>query len=204
MRISGSPPHARGRQKSHQRRIPNLRITPACAGKTITPGRSGTPGRDHPRMRGEDSASGPAGRASSRDHPRMRGEDLDGLGPEWRYGGSPPHARGRRVPDIARPSFLGITPACAGKTFSARKSEPRSRDHPRMRGEDSSGGISGPWEPGSPPHARGRPTGMVHGRGEARITPACAGKTAASTSRPLRLTDHPRMRGEDSASSCRP
>ena len=133
---SGSPPHARGRQRRchrHQR-----------------------PDPDHPRMRGEDlPATGPgtvydgspphargrpqhvlcvrqhdgitpacAGKTNGqptpnrrrRDHPRMRGEDPVRSGSQRAGPGSPPHARGRQA---ARPR-LGehhrITPACAGKT----------------------------------------------------------------------------------------
>ena len=73
--VQGSPPHARGRLRPLRRTGLSRGITPACAGKTDTDFNFDV---------------------TDSDHPRMRGEDLDGLGPEWRYGGSPPHARGRR------------------------------------------------------------------------------------------------------------
>ena len=92
----GSPPHARGRHLRFGDAPANPGITPACAGKTHVAERVGDPGRDHPRMRGEDF----------REHASPR------LGR-----GSPPHARGR-----PRRSFVSffprrITPACAGKTI---------------------------------------------------------------------------------------
>ena len=50
----GSPPHARGRRRSHNRRVHAVGITPACAGKTPTHAREWCRAEDHPRMRGED------------------------------------------------------------------------------------------------------------------------------------------------------
>ena len=70
----GSPPHARGRPKIRRNKRDKGRITPACAGKTVRPRSDGFCYKDHPRMRGEDSA--------------------DRL-PRGRIQGSPPHARGR-------------------------------------------------------------------------------------------------------------
>ena len=70
-------------------------------------------------------------------------------------------------------------------------------DHPRMRGEDP---FIGAWfygDGGSPPHARGRRQWGYNLSTTRRITPACAGKTAAKGTHDLRPLDHPRMRGED-------
>ena len=51
----GSPPHARGRPGTRLGTSFPGRITPACAGKTLS-GSLGTLAlRDHPRMRGEDA-----------------------------------------------------------------------------------------------------------------------------------------------------
>ena len=115
----------------------------------------------------------------------MRGEDQNQYRFESEFPGSPPHARGRpgRAP-LPRPALDAASPGPLP-------------DHPRMRGEDRSAPREMRSRDGSPPHARGRRSGLaLHARANG-ITPACAGKTAASTSRPLRLTDHPRMRGED-------
>ena len=134
-RVQGSPPHARGRRTLS---IPSPRrpgITPACAGKT--------------RRAVCDYIDVP-------DHPRMRGEDDEMLSTQKIKLGSPPHARGRR-PGFERKALMqGITPACAGKTAVQTGSKSRSKDHPRMRGED----VRDPHKlgecEGSPPHARGR------------------------------------------------
>ena len=100
--IDGSPPHARGRLFYLAPTWECIRITPACAGKTNVSRRFITPGRDHPRMRGEDGCVA--------------------LDEAWIFG-SPPHARGR--PNLVRRSTPThrITPACAGKTQSARGEE---------------------------------------------------------------------------------
>ena len=159
---SGSPPHARGRRGCCAQRSRSGRITPACAGKT---------------------SRRPGGRRSATDHPRMRGEDAIQFQNHRGPYGSPPHARGRQ-PSFPEERTMGrITPACAGKTAPEQNLGQLSRDHPRMRGEDSTTGRATPCRTGSPPHARGRlPNGGVGVR-------------------PLR--DHPRMRGEDPTTTCR-
>ena len=114
--MAGSPPHARGRHQAGCARRREVRITPACAGKTFpaAPVEPTTP--DHPRMRGED------------DSPALTGR---------RTIGSPPHARGRLAGIQLNMADSGITPACAGKTSMDIALIPDFRDHPRMRGEDT-------------------------------------------------------------------
>ena len=172
----GSPPHARGRRRSGEKRWIAGRITPACAGKTLAASRLRRGRRDHPRMRGED-----------------RGREWE----RWFDGGSPPHARGRQLRDRRQNRLRRITPACAGKTQAGRKSRSARRDHPRMRGEDYAQMKKGVESPGSPPHARGRRPRAQHRSYVLRITPACAGETRPLAERFSRNTDHPRMRGED-------
>ena len=172
------------------------RITPACAGKT-------PPRRTRAR--------------AEADHPRMRGEDRNRRRRDTGSAGSPPHARGRLIPMPNSSELLGITPACAGKTGPCAAARSPSPDHPRMRGEDQYGALHQEHEDGSPPHARGRQFVVVgmpfgdgsppHARGRLvarhchaqgrRITPACAGKTAAVQRSSSTVRDHPRMRGED-------
>ena len=150
----------------------------------------------------------------------MRGEDVPGDERFVYKYGSPPHARGR--PDSAAQwaDQPRITPACAGKTSAPSSTRRSSRDHPRMRGEDQIPCIPLFDDEGSPPHARGRHQLTKVEAQKARITPACAGKTAGVTfgsrvtcgspphargrpendaRRPAAggITDHPRMRGED-------
>ena len=112
-----------------------------------------------------------------RDHPRMRGEDSQ-----------VPVGRGRGV---------GITPACAGKTQNRDIPPKDAPDHPRMRGEDSLPTMFRRRSTGSPPHARGRHEAWRATPEQARITPACAGKTHSRPRPSQRRPDHPRMRGED-------
>ena len=172
----GSPPHARGRREDARAVGERSGITPACAGKTST---------------------SKARRTCCRDHPRMRGEDPNQYLTKADAAGSPPHARGRLVTAEWWLDGAGITPACAGKTTGKCRRRVSHRDHPRMRGEDHCFSYRPLMMSGSPPHARGRPACGVVAFGEHGITPACAGKTRCAARRAGRISDHPRMRGED-------
>ncbi len=176
VRGRGSPPHARGRRWSRPRTRRRPRITPACAGKTKTDGRTQHDASDHPRMRGEDGV-----------HAELA----------LLHNGSPPHARGRLPTGRAVRVAERITPACAGKTGIYDLPQLPVADHPRMRGEDKLRLSVGAERGGSPPHARGRRAGRDANRVVAGITPACAGKTCPRPGQAASMTDHPRMRGED-------
>ena len=178
--ILGSPPHARGRLVGVDDHELRGRITPACAGKTRSPGPRRRLGRDHPRMRGEDSLT---------------------TGPPPPFNGSPPHARGRLDEVAGGLLDRRITPACAGKTHPQAHRLSKSPDHPRMRGEDLMAYVREIEEAGSPPHARGRQSMHRRLKRRRRITPACAGKTAFLQPHRTLPGDHPRMRGEDFARS---
>ena len=176
--INGSPPHARGRLSDKFEFEELGRITPACAGKTVTPVSSGDDGTwITPACAGKTLAFA---RKPPRmeDHPRMRGEDCP-VG----------------VIVITR---IRITPACAGKTQNFILILCTARDHPRMRGEDASRPGDGQRGSGSPPHARGRRHSRACLSSPRRITPACAGKTLHGCFVRVHRQDHPRMRGEDS------
>ena len=109
----------------------------------------------------------------------MRGEDTRPANAMKVIYGSPPHARGRQVNELATRLEKRITPACAGKTDPKSGNLVFLPDHPRMRGEDVVRDIiSYPAE---------------------GITPACAGKTACAVGERDCSGDHPRMRGEDDA-----
>ena len=135
IRLAGSPPHARGAVAREIQELDDGGITPACAGSRKPPACPPGSPRDHPRMRGEQADE----REAKADHP-----------------GSPPHARGAEIhkgaqsdsrgitPACAGSSGLfffrcgshrGITPACAGSSSTSYSPRRRSRDHPRMRGE---------------------------------------------------------------------
>ena len=91
----GSPPLARGKHLKSSGELSDIRITPACAGKTrylsIIVSRCW-------------------------DHPRLRGENVSRIISNTFYIGSPPLARGKLTDKQKKQVKYGITPACAGKT----------------------------------------------------------------------------------------
>ena len=139
-----------------------FRITPACAGNTISLIAPLVGGWDHPRMRGKHTGAVHCLLSDS---------------------GSPPHAR-----ETLRLTRLGaamprITPACAGNTPAPEDSVSVRRDHPRMRGKHSPEQNAGIRSRGSPPHARETPIVDISVLDIAGITPACAGNTLRRRSR---------------------
>ena len=90
---TGSPPRVRGTAIFSLLHMLSLRITPACAGNSISP---------------------PGASGISQDHPRVCGEQILLPFHPPSLVGSPPRVRGT----VIRPRFidrrLGITPACAG------------------------------------------------------------------------------------------
>ena len=106
----------------------------------------------------------------------MCGEKLQQRQAGQAQAGSPPHVRGKVGTHTARKIAAGITPACAGKSFSFLRSTIIRLDHPRMCGEkqDVLADLLDKW--GSPPHVRGK---------------------ASDTRSPVAMhRDHPRMCGE--------
>ena len=121
--LTGSPPRVR---EGRNRRIPrpnSIRITPACAGRTVEVYQAWTGERDHPRVCGKDDVKHHVDCAKLGSPPRVR----EGL-----------HAVDRTV-QTAR-----ITPACAGRTCAhgigsaiSRGSPPRVREGPAIRNRSS-------------------------------------------------------------------
>ena len=196
--LLGSPPHTRGR--FFQSLIPFLSpgFTPAYAGKISAPAVFYDAWEVHPRIRGED----------------------DGFQPSaFRISGSPPHTRGRSPAISLLNAVRGFTPAYAGKITGSAPAECRGRVHPRIRGEDIRRGAGRDYNPGSPPHTRGRccfPKCFERHQGftpayagkisraestrvEARFTPAYAGKMLLRINLTRWCQVHPRIRGEDKA-----
>ena len=107
-----------------------------------------------------------------------------------------------RLPVSHRPSLAaGITPACAGKTDYLGVSKSKYRDHPRMCGKDLIFLPAFACQAGSPPHVRERQIIFDSNAKQARITPACAGKTNTVIDCTPTPKDHPRMCGKDRRSS---
>ena len=90
------------------------RITPACAGKSLSVSVVVHSVKDHPRVCGEKSPV-LIGRGSLR--------------------GSPPRVRGKVPPRDGFGLILRITPACAGKRRLLQKGGITNEDHPRVCGE---------------------------------------------------------------------
>ena len=93
-RCWGSPPRVRGKAYCSCNRIGEVRITPACAGKSSLSSYLCFDIKDHPRVCGEKTS--PCGCAF------------------WRLG-SPPRVRGKVNLYQSRRQADRITPACAGK-----------------------------------------------------------------------------------------
>ena len=111
------------------------------------------------------------------DHPRTCGENVILMGRLTKDPGSPPHMRGKLELQPMIIQERRITPAHAGKTKVSTSEVRFFTDHPRTCGENSrlfplpSGAV------GSPPHMRGKPSGLA--------------------SDLYRVPDHPRTCGEN-------
>ena len=153
--MPGSPPRVRGKVVLPYFENRRLRITPACAGKSLPLSWLYYCARDHPRVCGEKPISTLA--------------PLPVLG-------SPPRVRGK-VPGVAE--MVGvqrITPACAGKSLCRNAYHPAAGDHPRVCGEKTLPKPSSTQWIGSPPRVRGKENRAAISPVFCRITPACAGK----------------------------
>ena len=171
----GSPPLARGTVQSPHPAPFRPGITPACAGNSNLMVYQGHKAGDHPRLRGEQNAS-----------PRLKRSSL----------GSPPLARGTAFKSQSELFDEGITPACAGNSPVAASRAFSARDHPRLRGEQSTTDLTAAKVIGSPPLARGTDPERRYGRAYRGITPACAGNRTRRSRPFLAARDHPRLRGE--------
>ena len=132
---AGSPPRVRGKVMDTKPLCSWSRITPACAGKrTFTSGRP----------------------VRTRDHPRVCGEKHGSLVCCVAHAGSPPRVRGKAFSGFFGAVFVGITPACAGKSYKPGKNPYTGGDHPRVCGEKFLGSSLAFQVLGSPPRVRGK------------------------------------------------
>ena len=130
----GSPPLARGTEVIPTALANQIRITPACAGNSTTNAQIAFVLKDHPRLRGE--------------------QYMCSLLFLLRRG-SPPLARGTDDKARATSPKGGITPACAGNRQDSHAPDKLCKDHPRLRGEQTSCASRSVPSAGSPPLARG-------------------------------------------------
>ena len=133
--FGGSPPRVRGEDRLDRPQRGIDRITPACAGRSMSAPFARKYRKDHPRVCGEKAVNRPFRRFPEGSPPRVRGEvrarlaagclDLDHprvcgeksfarRRPSWTRG-SPPRVRGEGLYGDRRGADVGITPACAGR-----------------------------------------------------------------------------------------
>ena len=177
----GSPPRVRGKLDGVDADLQGGRLTPACAGKT-------------PRVNGDNMEPGA--------HPRVCGENCDDMACTMSGPGSPPRVRGKHIRTSKAFRWVGLTPACAGKTTKANSSLRVAAAHPRVCGENPSSPVPRLEHRGSPPRVRGKRSRVQRGERRQGLTPACAGKTWYG--QPVRdsLWAHPRVCGENAWSAC--
>ena len=152
------------------------RITPACAGRTPLNISAARRPQDHPRVCGKNKTTHNVIRVSR---------------------GSPPRVREELYFFIYNIVYIGITPACAGRTSAPFRSPRGCRDHPRVCGKNSPDeGYTGERRDhprvcgknkmraqlfdaavGSPPRVREEREGYFDKTTHDGITPACAGRT---------------------------
>ena len=89
-----------------------------------------------------------------------------------------------------------ITPAYAGKSFSAEYAPHSCRDHPRLCGEKRPPQNAIVTKRGSPPPMRGKANNAIFHTSLPRITPAYAGKSGRRAIHSFCVRDHPRLCGE--------
>ena len=111
----GSPPQVRGKLPIIIEALPQIRITPAGAGKTKQIF---------------------VNKFSAEDHPRRCGENLNLPPDDAAKAGSPPQVRGKLSQVLQGIGEVRITPAGAGKTAIVADVSARCQDHPRRCGEN--------------------------------------------------------------------
>ena len=153
---AGSPPRVRGKVALPAKPPELFGITPACAGKSITP--SGATNRNE-------------------DHPRVCGEKLIAVSPQTSTLGSPPRVRGKGACAERVPRHNRITPACAGKSSISIVTSRLPWDHPRVCGEKYQPESMILSFAGSPLRVRGKDDHRLQRVIRDGITPACAGKS---------------------------
>ena len=109
--------------------------------------------------------------------------------------GSPPRVRELLPAFPALRARRGITPACAGITWSLAGFPPPPGDHPRVCGNYRSNSISKHAPRGSPPRVRELPENTTRTNLFKGITPACAGITFVGFKSCKLAQDHPRVCG---------
>ena len=110
-------------------------------------------------------------------HPHVCGENAPNGIKNFADGGSSPRVRGKPGPSAPALNRAGLIPACAGKSTTTQRSQPRSTAHPRMCGENDATDKFQNTLKGSSPRMRGKLPYLNDLMDRGRLIPACAGKT---------------------------
>ena len=174
--LPGSSPRVRGKRQPDRCLVVEVRLIPACAGKTRAMVDWEINRRAHPRVCGENGLC--------RDRRR-------------RDGGSSPRVRGKQPQAFERAVVDGLIPACAGKTEQSRWHRLRRPAHPRVCGENVLTPFQTLETPGSSPRVRGKRSLYACSSVHLRLIPACAGKTESTRRVICNSLAHPRVCGEN-------
>ncbi len=174
----GTAPRARGAGRRLSWFSPSVGNSPACAGSRDSQVRLSYAPREQPRVRGEQLAAVHAPRALPGTAPRARGAagQLGHVG-----------------------EGDGNSPACAGSRTSRRLVFRKSREQPRVRGEQDTISPVTPTARGTAPRARGAGPGQGAHRPAAGNSPACAGSSRGWRGGRRTYREQPRVRGEQDA-----
>ncbi len=188
-RVCGEQLGRRGSQKPKRGSSPRVRGT--GAGAPILPKRA----RFIPACAGNSSA-GVAARNRSAVHPRVCGEQPASGGVVVLFIGSSPRVRGTDHDE--EDVLIGgrFIPACAGNSRPMHRPCPGTSVHPRVCGEQEAGKASSGTATGSSPRVRGTGGLLVMQGGQPRFIPACAGNSRGQPARHRRRPVHPRVCGE--------
>ncbi len=159
----------RHRRPTEQRRFddveaPNLRSTPASAGRPSTRRRCRSGPAEHSRVGGEDRPV-PFTYLSTCGTPRVGWEDVSVATVGSHSTGTPPRRQGGQAHHQGGPPRGRNTPASAGRTQSRGPPGTRWSEHPRIGREDSLAKVEDQHACGTPPRRRGGPGGSCGGGG---------------------------------------
>ena len=115
--------------------------------------------------------------------------------------GSSPRVRGKLITALGKLPIHRLIPACAGKTADRHGLLRGQRAHPRVCGENGGEAVGFLGEPGSSPRVRGKLCWQTFLVCQVGLIPACAGKTVRGKTFCLNYWAHPRVCGENAAST---
>ncbi len=133
--------------------------------------------------------------------PRVRGTGINSFAVPTTILGSSPRVRGTVAVFNALYTAFRIIPACAGNSSGRSTKRGRSRDHPRVCGEQPVRLRCRGTSRGSSPRVRGTVLPLINVWCIDGIIPACAGNSVFQRTCFCWERDHPRVCGEQDHSS---